>query len=185
MALAPGTYAFGPDQGSTLTVHTRKGGAASKAGHDLTIEVTAWHATLTVADDAAASALELTADADSLQVREGHGGMMPLGHAETASIQQSMREEVLKGTPIAYRSTSIAPDGDGGLRVDGELELNGRRAPVGFALEIAGGRLRGAATVTQTAFGLKPYSALFGTLKVLDDVRVEVDAALPQGDADG
>jgi hypothetical protein len=32
---------------------------------------------------------------------------------------------------------------------------------------------------------MKPYSALFGTLKVLDDVRVEVDAALPQGDTDG
>jgi polyisoprenoid-binding protein YceI len=95
-----------------------------------------------------------------------------------------MREEVLKGTPIAYRSTRVTPAG-GGLHVDGELELNGRRAPVGFDLTVADGRLRGAATVTQTAFGMKPYSALFGTLKVLDDVRVEVDAALPQGDTDG
>lgn len=185
MAITPGTYEFGPDRDAALTVHTRKGGAAAKAGHDLTIEVTAWHATLTVSDDPATSTLELTADANSLQVREGHGGMMPLGHAETDSIQQSMREEVLKGTPIAYHATAVAPDGNGGLRVDGELELNGRRAPVGFDLTVADGRLRGAATVTQTAFGMKPYSALFGTLKVLDDVRVEVDAALPQGDTDG
>jgi polyisoprenoid-binding protein YceI len=184
MAIAAGTYAFGPAD-ARLTVHTRKGGAAAKAGHDLTIEVTDWSATLTVAEDPAASALELTANADSLAVREGHGGMMALGDEETASIEQSMREDVLKSTPIAYRSTHVAAAGDAGLHVDGELELNGRRAPVGFDLTVADGRLRGAATVTQTAFGMKPYSALFGTLKVLDDVRVEVDAALPQGDTDG
>jgi polyisoprenoid-binding protein YceI len=184
MAIASGTYVFGPEQ-ATLTVHTRKGGAAAKAGHDLTIEVTAWQATLTVADDPAASSLELTADPDSLKVREGHGGMMALGDEETASIEQSMREEVLKGTAIAYRSTSVAADGDGGLHVEGELELNGRRQPLAFDLALADGRVRGAATVTQTAFGMKPYSALFGTLKVLDDVRVEVDAALSQGDTDG
>jgi polyisoprenoid-binding protein YceI len=178
MALAPGTYALGPEQ-ATLTVHTRKGGAAAKAGHDLTIEVTAWQATLTVADDPAASTLRLTAEADSLKVREGHGGMMALGDEETSSIEQSMREDVLKGTAIAYHSTAVAADENGGLHVDGELELNGARRPVAFDLAVADGRLRGAATVTQTAFGMKPYSALFGTLKVLDDVRVEVDAALP------
>jgi len=176
MAIPAGTYDLGPEQ-ATLTVHTRKGGAAAKAGHDLTIEVTSWQATLTVGD---ASSLELTADADSLQVREGHGGMMPLGDQETASIEQSLRDEVLKGTAIAYRSTQVVPDGNGGLRVEGELELNGHRAPVGFDLAAADGHLRGEATVTQTAFGMKPYSALFGTLKVLDDVRVEVDAELPR-----
>jgi polyisoprenoid-binding protein YceI len=180
MALAPGTYVFGPGD-STLTVHTRKGGAASKAGHDLTIEVGDWSAKLNVAEDAAASALELTAEANSLAVREGHGGMMALGDEETASIEQSMREEVLKGTPIAYRSTRVAAGGNGALHVDGELELNGRRAPVAFDLAVADGRLRGAATVTQTAFGMKPYSALFGTLKVADVVEVSIDATLPKG----
>ncbi len=178
MAIPAGTYVLGPGQ-ATLTVHTRKGGAAAKAGHDLTIDVTSWQATLTVADDPAASALELSADADSLKVREGHGGMMALGDEETAGIEQSMREEVLKGTAIAYHSTRVRPDGNGGLHVDGELELNGARRPLAFDLAVADGRLRGAATVTQSAFGMKPYSALFGTLKVLDDVRVEVDAALP------
>ena len=40
--------------------------------------------------------------------------------------------------------------------------------------------MRGTAVVKQTAFGMKPYTALFGALKVADDVRVEIDAALPQ-----
>ena len=34
--------------------------------------------------------------------------------------------------------------------------------------------------VKQTEWGMKPYTALFGTLKVADEVRVEIDAGLPQ-----
>jgi hypothetical protein len=34
----------------------------------------------------------------------------------------------------------------------------------------------GSANVTQSAFGMKPYSALFGALKVADDVEVAIDA---------
>jgi hypothetical protein len=37
----------------------------------------------------------------------------------------------------------------------------------------------GAAVVRQTEWGIKPYSALFGALKVADEVHVEVDVALP------
>ncbi len=40
--------------------------------------------------------------------------------------------------------------------------------------------MTGTAVVKQTEWGMKPYSALFGALKVADEVRVEIDAALPQ-----
>jgi hypothetical protein len=62
--------------------------------------------------------------------------------------------------------------------VSGELELGGRRAPISFELVLDGGRLTGTATVTQSNWGMKPYSALFGTLKVLDDVQVMIEAEL-------
>ena len=42
------------------------------------------------------------------------------------------------------------------------------------------GRLTGTAALTQSDWGIKPYSALFGTLKVQDEITVEVDAELPQ-----
>ena len=38
--------------------------------------------------------------------------------------------------------------------------------------------LTGSATVKQSDWGLKPYSALFGALKVADEVTVTVDANL-------
>jgi polyisoprenoid-binding protein YceI len=173
MPLTPGTYALGPDNG-TLTVHTKRGGAAAKAGHDLEMEVTSWEGTLDVGDE---MRVTLSADPRSIRVREGRGGMTVLGDDDKSNIEKTIDDEVLKGTPISFRSTSCQPSADR-LSVMGELELAGRRSPISFELTVNAGRLTGSATVKQTDFGMKPYSALFGTLKVLDEVQVAVDARL-------
>jgi polyisoprenoid-binding protein YceI len=181
MALGAGSYTLGHDRG-TLWVRTRKAGAAAKAGHDLVIEVTSWHATLEVAAGTGETTIELRADPRSLKVREGTGGITSLGDDDKTGIEQTIDEDVLKGAAIAFRSTAVQP-GDGGrrLRVSGELELAGRRHPIGFDLTLdEDRRLTGAATVKQTDWGIKPYSGLFGTLKVIDEVTVEVDAQLPE-----
>ena len=155
---------FGPEN-ATLTVRTKRTGAASKAGHDLLLEVTSWSATL---DQDADPALTLTADSGSLRVLEGSGGIQALGDDDKAGIEQTIEEEVLMGTPIEFRSTAVD-----GRRLEGELELAGQRHPISF--ELAGdedGRLTGSATFKQSDWGMKPYSALFGTLKVADEVEV-------------
>jgi hypothetical protein len=163
---------FGPDN-ARLTIRTARTGAASKAGHDLLIEVGSWQATL---DPDGQPALTLTADARSLRVLEGTGGVKSLNDDDKASIAKTIDDEVLKGCPIEFRSGQVDRRPDGTLAVTGELELGGRRGPVEFDLTNRHGRLTGEATVKQTAFGLKPYSALFGTLKVADEVRIEIDA---------
>jgi hypothetical protein len=159
---------LGPDN-ATLTVRTGKGGAAAKAGHNLVLEVTRWNATL--GDDAA----ELTADARSLRVRSGHGGISPLGDQERAGIAQTIDEEVLQGSAIVFRSTSVARRGDS-VEVAGELELAGQRRPLTFALTERDGGVAGRARIKQTDWGMKPYSALFGTLKVADEVEVAIES---------
>ena len=50
MSVQPASYRLGPDV-ATLAVHTGRSGAAAKAGHDLVMHVTAWEATLALADD--------------------------------------------------------------------------------------------------------------------------------------
>jgi hypothetical protein len=166
---------FGPEN-ATLTVRTKRTGAASKAGHDLLIEVTSWSATL---DPDADPALTVTADSRSLRVLEGTGGIQALGDDDKAGIEQTIDEEVLMGTAIEFRSTKVELDGDGGpAGVEGELELAGERHSIAFELAAgANGRLTGTATVKQTDWGMKPYSALFGTLKVADEVEVAIDTA--------
>ena len=179
MSLAAGTYKLGPDDG-TLSVRTERTGAAAKAGHDLLIHVTAWEATLEVGDDPAATSIELVADAASLRVREGTGGMKSLGDDDKASIHQTIDDDVLKRRAITFRSTGVT-GGDGRLSVEGELTLAGTTRPLAFDLDVGDdGRLHAVAVVKQSDWGMKPYSALFGALKVADDVRVEIDAGLPQ-----
>jgi polyisoprenoid-binding protein YceI len=174
-----GSYTLGPEQ-AMLTVRTGKGGAAAKAGHNLVIEVTSWSAVLDVADDPEQSTLTLSADARSLKVVDGTGGIQTLGEADKAGITKTIHEDVLKGGSIQYRSTSVTPSPNGGpIVVSGELELLGRSAPLSFELQADDdGHIAGTATIKQTGWGIKPYSALFGTLKVLDELVVAVDGTL-------
>jgi polyisoprenoid-binding protein YceI len=184
MAIPPGTYSLGSDA-ATLTVRTGKTGAASKAGHNLVIEVTSWNATLDLGNGAGEAAIAVTADARSLRVREGHGGMQALDDKDRASIDETIDDEILKGGTIEFRSTSVemAPGGDG-LHVEGDLDLRGTHHPIAFDLAAGDdGRLTGSARLRQTDWGIKPYTTLFGTLKVVDEVEVVIDARLPPSGA--
>jgi hypothetical protein len=165
-------HTLGPQDGE-LIVHTGKGGAAAKAGHDLTIEVTRWKGTLDH------GAMTLTADPRSLRVIEGTGGMTTLGDEEKAGISQTIDDEVLKGRAIEFRSTRVEQRGSR-LEVTGDLELFGFTRSLDFALNVdEAGRITGSAFVKQTDWKMKPFSALFGTLKVADVVEVSIDARVP------
>jgi hypothetical protein len=167
-------YTLGPDDG-TLSVRTGRTGTVAKAGHDLLIHVEAWSATL----DLDAPRLTLDADATSLHVIEGTGGMKSLDEDDRSNIRQTIDDEILKRVEISFRSTAVEQS-DGRLAVRGDLTLVGATRPIAFDLAVDDGRVRGSAVVTQTQWGMKPYSALFGALKVADEVRVEIDARLPQ-----
>lgn len=180
MKIPPGKYEIGPEH-ARLMVHTRKAGAAAKAGHNLLIDVDSWEATISAGDDPSSASLELSVDSSSLHVREGTGGIVALGDDDKASIGQTIAEEILKGGPIEFHSTSVEPSEKGGpLEVHGELNLLGTSRPLSFELSgDEGGKLTGTAKLKQSDFGIKPYSALFGTLKVVDEIEVEFDGQLP------
>jgi polyisoprenoid-binding protein YceI len=177
MAIPRGTYSFDPGNAS-LKVFTRKAGAASKAGHNLEIEVGAWEARLTTGDGLEAE-MTLSADSRSLRVLAGTGGVKALTRDDKANIEQTIDEEVLGGCAIEFRSNSVAGTPTE-LAVQGELELAGQRQPLAFAVNVdSRGRVSAHATVKQTAWGIEPYSALFGTLKVIDDVEIVLAGTLP------
>jgi polyisoprenoid-binding protein YceI len=179
VSLPSGTHQLGPDN-ATLSVRTRRAGAAAKAGHDLLIRVTAWNATLMVAEEPTDSRIDLQVDAGSLRVVEGTGGLQPLGDDDIASIHKTIDDEVLKRQEIEFRSTRVEPRTDGdGLTVEGELTIGDRTNPISFEVDVAeDGAFTAHAVVTQTAWGMKPYSALFGALKVHDDVEVALEGHL-------
>jgi polyisoprenoid-binding protein YceI len=179
VALPTGSYELGPDNAS-LQVKTYREGLAAKAGHDLVIDVTRWSASVQLADDPAASRVQLSADARSLEVREGLRGVKPLTDKDRGEIRKNIDEKVLGGQPIAFRSSAVRPaGGDGRLAVEGELTLAGTTHPVTAQLDVgADGRVSGTIPLTQSTWGIKPYRGLMGALKVRDDLEVVIDARL-------
>ena len=79
-------------------------------------------------DDGAPSAAELTADATSLRVQKGTGGMKALGDSDKANIHQTIDDEVLKRArhrvPLDRRSAGDARRG----RADARLQDAAARA---------------------------------------------------------
>jgi polyisoprenoid-binding protein YceI len=179
MSIKAGAHQLGPEN-ATLQVKTGRRGAAAMAGHDLTIDVTSWEGTLEVGEDPEWFRLSLRADASSLQVREGTGGVQELGEEDKVEIKQTIEDEVLEAQPIEFHSTQVETLDGGRLRVSGELTMNGNTHPLDFVLDVSPeGQVTGRATVTQSEWGIKPYSGLFGTLKVRDEVEVVAGASLP------
>ena len=179
MPMQAGVYRLGPDN-ARLAVKTGRTGAVAKAGHDLLIHVTVWDGQLEVGEEPGRSAVTLTADSGSLRVQEGTGGMQALDDGDKANIDQTIVDEILRGIAIEFRSTEVETVDGGRLRVQGDLTLGDRRNPIAFELAVEDdGRFSGSAAVKQTDWGMKPYSALFGALKVADEVVVVVSGHLP------
>jgi polyisoprenoid-binding protein YceI len=147
------------------------------AGHNLLIHVTSWQATIELGQE---TRVELEVDGSSLRVQEGSGGVQALEDEDKENIRQTIDNEVLMGETVTFRSSEVTPRGSG-LRVDGDLTLNGQTHPLGFDLAIsAEGGIEGSAIVKQSDWGMKPYTGLFGALKVVDEVEVAIEARLPE-----
>jgi YceI-like domain len=177
MALSPGTHQLGPSDGR-LEVRTFREGVAQKVGHDLIIDVTGWSATVEVGADGALASIGLEADAGSLQVREGHNGLKPLSDKDRADIRKSIDEKVLLKQPITFRSSAV--QNVGGVTVLGELTIVGTERPASFELQVGDdGHVTGSLPVTQSEFGIKPYKAFMGALKVRDQVDIALSVQVP------
>jgi len=97
-----------------MQVRTYREGVAQKVGHDLIIDVELWQATVELAEDGQPHGVVLDADARSLQVLEGRNGLKPLSDRDRAEILKNVDQKILRGQPIAFRSTAIERD-DGRL----------------------------------------------------------------------
>ena len=177
MNINPGTYQLGPSDGS-VRVQTGRQGLASKVGHDLTLEAANWKATLTVDDDPSRSEVSATIEPRSLAVTAATGGAKPMSEKDKKDIAKNIVGLLGNGS-ITFTSTSVEVQ-DTSVKAAGDLSIAGQSRPVTLALTATpDGRLTGHMTVVQSEFGIKPFSAMMGALKVKDEVEINLDVALP------
>ncbi|MGN9844438.1 YceI family protein [Nonomuraea sp. H19] len=180
MSITAGSYTLGPESGRLL-VNTTRTGFGAKAGHDLTIEVTRWRGEATIDPaDPANSSVTVEVDAESLEVRKGTGGVKPLTSSDRAEIEKIVREKILhtgRYPTITFRSAGVDGTAES-FRVEGDLTMVGVTRPVAVQGSLTEGRVHGSAAIVQSGWGIRPYSALFGALKLSDEVEVRFDIAL-------
>lgn len=175
MAANGGRHPIGPESGR-LTLRTYRTGLAAQAGHDLTIDVTRWSGRV------GPDELDATIDLTSLVIREGRGGIKPLTDRDRRDITGQAAKSLDTGRypEASFSATSFTPDAAGGGAIDGTLTLHGQSRPLRLQVTRTGdGQYQATASVVQSQFGIKPYSGMFGALKLRDDVDLEVTVDLP------
>lgn len=157
-------------------VFTYKDGALSAIAHDLELRVGTL--LITVGADLA---IDATFEAASLTVmhavKDGRA-TGALGASDKRKIEKTMAGEVLdvaRHPQIRFRGQASVMPGDATTYdVVGTLTLHGRERAVQLVARTIGDRVVGELRLHQPDFGIRPYSAMFGTLKVRPELRLVI-----------
>jgi len=155
---------------STITIHVHKAGMFSAFGHNH--EITAPVAQTDV--DARAMSAAILVHAGDLKVVDTE-----LSEKDRTAVQETMLGpkvlDVKKFPEIRFKSSHIEQTSAGHYRVTGMLELHGVKKEI--SLEMTGGpqEYKGNTKLKQTDYGIQPVSAGGGTVKVKDEIDLEMD----------
>ena len=154
----------------------------AKLAHNLVLTATKWNGTLNVdADNPAASSAALSIDSRSIEIVEAVGGVKGLSDKDRKDIGKNIDDKVLqtgKFPELKFASTSVsgsAPKFD----VAGDMTIVGTTRPVNVALNVDGSKVTATTSISQKDFGIKPFSAMMGAIKLRDDVDFELTLNLP------
>jgi hypothetical protein len=158
-----------------IHAYTFKEGLLSKLAHDLRFTLTRF--------SISARGPEISArfTPGSLRVdgvvRGGKLERNELSQSEKDKIQETMKE-VLHAldhseAKLTARLVTLKPP----FTIEGQLTLRGETRPIQLRLDLEADRLLGHITIVPSQWGIRPYRALGGTLKLQDRVRITIDAS--------
>ena len=178
MSLKAGNYCLNGNSGK-MSVYTYKEGLLSKLAHDLLIDVNKYTVNLNIPEDGlSAGNLEVEIHADSLKVicamKDGQQQPDTIKEDDLATIEKDMFGKVLhpdKYPTINFRSKNIQ-EKEGRYRVNGELSLHGVTKPIEFDIDTPNdNNLKGRFSILQKDYGIKPFKAMMGTLKIKNELQ--------------
>lgn len=154
---------------------TFKEGLLSAVAHDLCLRV--GHFSLELRDD---ESIVATFDPRSLRVehamKDGRPAPGTLSDKQKREIEGNIAKDVLhvrRHAEIAFRSSRVTGEGDE-RRVEGTLTLHGTERTIVAKAQRRDGRWSTEVELHQPDYGIRPYSAMLGTLKIRPAVRVRL-----------
>ena len=155
-------------------VITYKEGLLSAVAHDLRIKV--GRLSLKVAPGQVEGRFDARSLVVDAVVKDGRDAPGALGPRDLDKIAKSIREDVLaadRHPEIVFRAGDVQVAGERAT-LKGELTLVGRTRPLVVEAKRDGGKWVAEVVLHQPDFGIKPFSAMLGTLKIKPDVKVRV-----------
>ncbi|MBV9013780.1 MAG: YceI family protein [Pseudonocardiales bacterium] len=139
-------------------------GLLTSFGHDVTLKVT--NLSLEVGDD---DGIVADFDPNSLRVATD------VSASERKDIEKNAGKvlEPDKYPKIQFRSASVVREEDR-ARIEGDLTLHGVTNPITVEARDDGARWNATIVLDQRKFGIKPFSAMLGGLKIKPEVEVEI-----------
>jgi polyisoprenoid-binding protein YceI len=164
-------------------VFTHKEGLLSPVAHDLKLRVDRFEIEIErdEASDQGSHSIRARFETTALRVvcamkdgREAHGS---LSAKDIADIEDNIAKQVLDARRhplIRFASTSVAPSGSG-FDIHGRLAIKACERPVLLCARPRGDRLVAELSLHQPDYGIKPFSAMLGTLRIKPDVMVRIE----------
>ena len=170
-----GTYTLTPE--SRFEVKTEKAGVLGGFAHSHVIRARTFVGVMTYdAQNPGNSKFEITVAAEGLEV------LTAAKESDKSKIRQTMFTKVLKVKQfpdIAFVSRNVTGT-ENGVRIEGDLTLLDQTRPVSVdvILKEQGDKLsaQGTFSILQSDFGIKPYSAALGSIKVANKVTFDFEA---------
>lgn len=165
---------------ATLQVFTLREGLLARLGHDLRLSF----ARFDIACDR--GNVDVRVDLGSLQVdgaiRDAVLDDAALSAADRSKILESAREEVLQvgRYPEARYTGAAHPTAPGHFAIEGTLALRDIRAPLSVSVVLRGRELVAECTLRPSLFGIKPFRALGGAIRIRDHARIVANVPLPE-----
>lgn len=157
-------------------VFTFKEGILSPIAHDLKLRLSRFE--VRVSEELR---IEARFDASSLRVvaavRNGSLDHRALSSKNRADIESSIAADVLhpmRYPHIRFVSTEVERRGDGYV-VRGDVSIKDRSRSLTLQARKAGARIVAETSLHQPDFGIKPFSAMLGALRIKPDIRVQIE----------
>jgi polyisoprenoid-binding protein YceI len=168
-------------KGSTITLRAFATGLLSALGHNPTISIPDFEGEILVnTETIEQSSLRITFRSSSLTVVDD------ISEKDRHEMNRRMHDEVLESdsfADIVYEcmrlSASKTGEGEYWAALNGELSLHGvtRNQPVSARVSLSGDKLRamGEVFVRQSDYEIRPVSALGGSVKLKDELKMSFD----------